>query len=86
MGGLEEDRRVEAIRLLKLAGDRLDEAYNEMLKWEATRHDWRIVKAASMSCAACLTILRVPNSEMHWINDSQSRSPLGDRIFHIFFI
>jgi hypothetical protein len=66
MGGLEEERRVEVIRLLKVAGDRLEEAYNDMLKHEATRHDWRTVRAASLACAACVTILKVPNSEMHW--------------------
>ncbi len=66
MGGLEEDRRIESIRLLKLAGRRLHEAYNDMLKVEVTRRDWRTVKAASLSCAACVTILRVPHSEMHW--------------------
>jgi hypothetical protein len=66
MGGLEEDRRIEALRLLKLAGDRLDEAYNDILKHEATRSDWRTVRSAFLTCAACGTILRVPNSEMHW--------------------
>jgi hypothetical protein len=67
MGGLEEDRRVEAVRLLKLAGDRLDEAYAEMMKTNA-RHEGeaRPVRAATLACAACVTILRVPNSEMHW--------------------
>ena len=67
MGGLEEDRRIEALRLLKLAGDRLDEAYAEMVKTNA-RHETeaRPVRAASLACAACVTILRVPNSEMHW--------------------
>ena len=66
MGGLEEDRRIEALRFLKLAGDRLEEAYNDMLKHESTRADWRTLRTSSLACAACVTMLRVPNSEMHW--------------------
>jgi hypothetical protein len=66
MGGLEEDRRVEALRLLKLAGQRLEEAYSDMLRMAATRADWATVRAASLTCASCVTLLRVPNSEMHW--------------------
>jgi hypothetical protein len=47
-GGLEEPRRLEVLRLLKLAGGRLEEAHNDLLRFEATRADGQTVKAASL--------------------------------------
>lgn len=65
-GGLEEPRRREVLRLLKIAGGRLEEAHHDLLKFEATRADGRTVKAASMVCAAGVTVMSVPDSEAHW--------------------
>lgn len=65
-GGLEEPRRREVLRLLKLAGGRLEEAHYDMLRFEATRADGRIVKTASLVCAAGVSIIGVPDSEAHW--------------------
>jgi hypothetical protein len=72
-GGLEQPRRREALRLLKLAGGRLEEAYVNMLKFEATRAEWRIVKAASLICAAGVTTLSARDSEAHWTVASSLR-------------
>jgi hypothetical protein len=65
-GGLEEPRRRKVLRLLKLAGGRLEEAHYDMLRFEAPRADGRTVKEASMVCAASLTVMSVPDSEAHW--------------------
>jgi hypothetical protein len=74
MGGLEEDRRVEALRLLKLAGDRLDAAYIQMIKFAPTRSEAKPVKDAALVCAGCITDLRVPNSDVHWTVASSLRT------------
>jgi hypothetical protein len=65
-GGLEEPRRREVLRLLKLAGGRLEEAHYDMLRFEATRPDGRIAKTVLLVCAASVTVMSVPNSEAHW--------------------
>jgi hypothetical protein len=64
-GGLEEPRRREELRLLKLAGGRLEEAHYDMIRFVATRVDGRTVKTASLVCAAGVTIMSVPDSEEH---------------------
>jgi hypothetical protein len=64
---MEEPRRREVLRLLKLAGGQLEEAHYDKLRFEATRAaDGRTVKAASMVCAAGVTVRSVPDSEGHW--------------------
>jgi hypothetical protein len=50
VGGLEEDRRAEAIRLLRLAGDRLDAAYIHMIKFAATLSEAKPVEDAEAIC------------------------------------
>ena len=87
-GGLEELRRREVLRPLKLAGGRLEEAYRDMLKFEATRGEGRTVNAASMVCAAGVTITSVPDIEEHWTIAAgltqYQRESLGAEINFVF--
>jgi hypothetical protein len=57
---------MEVLRLLGLAGGCLEDAYRDMVRFDATRAEGRVVNTASMVCAAGLPVKSVPDSEAHW--------------------